>query len=129
MNKIVSVGFLLAFTGCSLMKPKYTVDMESEPVALYRPVGMEKVKAAIAKAASGRDWVVIGEEVGLTRLLLDARRKHEVVVDVSYTADSFSIKYVSSKNVNYDPATKGIHKKYVQWVRNLKKDIRRAALN
>lgn len=120
---------VLASAGCLSTKPSYTVDMESEPVALYRAVGVEKVRSAIAKAASGRYWAVIEEEVGSMRLLLDVRCKHEVVVEVSYAADSFRVKYVSSKNLDYDPETRGIHRKYIQWVRNLKKDIRLAALN
>ncbi len=117
-----------AVEGCHV-SPGYTVDMETDSVALCKDVGAEKVKAAIAKGAANRDWRVIEEDDSRVRLLLDIRGKHEVVVDVFYTADSFRVKYVSSKNLDYDPSTKAIRRKYIQWVRNLKHDIRQTALS
>lgn len=124
LTVVVSV---LALTGCFSTSPAYTVDMETEPVTLCKSVGAEKVKASIVNAAVNRQWSVIKEEDGRVDLLLDVRGKHEARVSVNYTADSFCVKYISSVNLNYDQSTKGIHRKYIQWVRNLKADIRRLA--
>ena len=40
-----------------------------------------------------------------------------------FTDDTFSIRYVSSVNMNYDAATGSINPKYNQWVRNLRREI------
>ncbi len=127
--KILMVACLFVMVEGCLTAPDYTVNMETDSVDLHKDVGAEKIKAAIVKGASNRGWRVIKEDADSVQLLLDIRGKHEVIVDVFYTADSFCIKYVSSKNLDYDPSTNGIRRKYIQWVRNLKHDIRLAALS
>lgn len=122
--KMLCVGASLCLAGCFTSAPRYTVDMEAEAVSVPYSASAEAMKEAIAKAAAEREWCVVKSEDGLTELLLDVRGKHELVVDVHYTADTFRIAYVSSKNLDYNPQTKGIHGKYLQWVRNLKHEIR-----
>ena len=127
--KFLMAACLFAVAEGCLMAPDYTVDMETDSVDLYKDAGTEKVKAAIVKAAINRGWRVVDADDIRVQLLLDIRGKHEVIVDVFYTADSFCVKYVSSKNLDYDPSTKGIRRKYIQWVRNLKHDIGIEALS
>lgn len=118
----------IALEGCCLFPPRYTVDMESEPVSLYRYVGADNVKVAIEKAAGINHWSVIKEEQNKTELLLEVRGKHTLIVSVSYTDDSFVVNYLDSNNLNYNPNNGGIHRKYPLWVRRLKQSIRQEAL-
>ena len=54
-------------------------------------------------------------------------RSHEVSVDIAYTDSSYSITYVSSKNMKYKEKKNTIHPKYNQWIRNLDAAIMRQA--
>lgn len=124
----VAVVVGVIFTGCCLFPPRYTVDMESETVPLYRSVGADVVKVAIEKAANANHWSVIKEAPNKTELLLEVRGKHTLVVSVSYNDDSFVVNYLDSNNLNYNPNNGGIHRKYPLWVRRLKQSIRQEAL-
>lgn len=86
----------------------------------------QTLRQAIFQAGKGRRWVMYEKEPGLIQAHLKVRG-HEVVVNIPYTQDSFSIEYVSSENMNYNPEKNRIHPKYTQWVRNLEVDITRFA--
>jgi hypothetical protein len=51
-------------------------------------------------------------------------RSHQVVVDITYTAKTYSIKYKNSTNLNYDPEKGTIHPHYASWIQNLDNAIR-----
>lgn len=86
----------------------------------------QTLRQAIMQAGNGRRWVMHEVKPGLIQGRLNVRN-HEVVVDIPYTQDSFSIEYVSSDNMMYNPKKHRIHRKYKQWVRNLETDIYRFA--
>jgi len=113
-------------TGC--FGSRYHLSDADETVYLSRSVDVQKMRSAIISGGERRDWMVQKEEPGCITLELSVRGgKHKVVVAVNYDDKSFAVRYVSSVNMEYDPQTRAIHKKYVQWVRNLKQDIRIAA--
>ena len=112
--------------GCS--SGGYNVRCESERVTV-RPLGDKAMGEAIIAGAQSREWVVTKQQPGCISLELDVRSgKHTVQIDVEYGSDWFSVKYVGSTNMDYNPSTGAIRGKYVQWVRNLKKDIRLQAM-
>ena len=80
------------------------------------------VKEVVVAAAHGKMWMPEDKGPNTVRCTLDVRG-HQVVVDVVFTDDTFSIRYVSSENMNYDAATGSISPKYNQWVRNLRREI------
>ena len=121
---VLLCGFVLA--GCS--SSGYVVSSESGRVRLSRSVGEKEMRAAIITAGESRDWTVEKEKPGCLTLRLDVRGKHFVIVDVEYGAEWYAVSYVDSGNMDYDPKDGTIRGKYIQWVRNLKKDIRLAAL-
>lgn len=123
---MVALGMTLACVGCG--SGGYRVSAVEEKVTLSRSVGEAEMKAAIVSGAENRDWTVEKEKPGCMTLRLDVRGKHFVVVDVEYGADWYAVRYVDSGNMDYDPATGKIRGKYIQWVRNLKQDIRLAAM-
>ena len=121
-NAICAMALAVACAGC--FSSGYNVRMESNPVRIVRPVEVKSMREAILKGGANRGWMMKSEKEGCLTLVLNVRGgKHVVVVDVPYTAEEFSVRYVESVNMDYEPATGAIRGKYVQWVRNLKQDI------
>ena len=121
-NATCALALAVACVGC--FSSGYNVRMVSDPVRIVRPVEPKAMREAILKGGANRDWVMKSEKEGCLTLVLNVRGgKHSVVVDVHYTGEEFSVKYVESVNMDYEPATGKIRGKYVQWVRNLKQDI------
>lgn len=115
---LLAVAFTLtAFAGRSGVAP---VLIENVSMAT---TSLDGAKRAIVSAATGRKWIPQVVAPGQIVCTINVRGKHEVVVEVAYTASTFSIRYKSSENMNYDPATQTISPKYNQWVNNLAKDI------
>ncbi len=56
-------------------------------------------------------------------------RNHTVVVDIFYTATSFTIAYRDSVNMEYDAAAGIIHPQYNSWVKTLAEEIRIRAVS
>ena len=86
----------------------------------------ELAERAIREGAMKRGWVPEVVDAELVRCRLD-NRGHLVVVDVPHTADTFSVRYVSSANLDYNAILGTIHPKYNMWVANLVRDIQQAA--
>jgi hypothetical protein len=104
------------------------------PLAAARPIKITPVTAtvsvtatapevekAILTAATALGWIprAEGENQIEAKLLV---RKHELIINISYTASQYTLTYKSSKNLDYNEAKQTIHSKYAQWVRNL--DVR-----
>ena len=85
----------------------------------------EQVKEAIATAARGRGWTPKEAGPGKLTATILVRGEYRVNVDIPYSADAFSVKYVSSENLGYEMTKKGpeIHRNYNKWVKTLVTDI------
>ena len=113
---------MLAAGGCALFGGRSgaaMIKVENSPVTITNGLPMKEI---VMKAAHQKMWRPEALEDGKVRCTLNIRA-HEVVVDVLYTDSSFSIRYVSSVNMNYDPTLNTISPKYNQWVRNLQREI------
>lgn len=95
-----------------------------------KPLTLAQVKQTITTAAKSRDWSVKDSGASQVTATILVRGEFRVAVDIPYTTKEFSIKYVSSENLNYKETAKGpvIHANYNKWVKNLTADIRSAAL-
>ncbi len=105
---------------------------KGQPLSSYENVSLmtkskNAAEAAIILGATRRDWTAEVVSPELVRCKINVRNKHKVVVDVPHTEKSFSIRYVSSENMNYDEGSKTIHRNYNRWVANLAKAIQEAA--
>jgi len=120
---------LLGVAGVGCWSGGWDVRMETERVSVVRPGEGRAMRDIIAQGAKSRGWAVVGERPGCVSLHLDVRGKHFVRVDIDYGDGWFAVKYVDSGNLNYDASTGEIHRKYIQWVRNLKQTIRLEASN
>ena len=74
----------------------------------------------IMRAGAGLGWDMEPVSPGLIRATLHLRT-HVAVTEIAYTADSFSIRYVDSTNLQYDGTS--IHKNYNGWIQNLERAI------
>ena len=81
----------------------------------------DAVKNAIVAGGAERGWVLISSDPGKLRLKYNKQGKHEVVVDVTYDATGYQLKYVSSMNMKYENDADGpmIHPFYNKWINNL----------
>ena len=79
---------------------------------------------AIRSAAGSmkNPWAASGDTPGTLQLTTLVRNKHTVAVTVTYDTHSYSIRYASSVNMNYevDHGQEVIHPNYNKWVQQLK---------
>ncbi|MGH8661619.1 MAG: hypothetical protein ACREUB_07615 [Burkholderiales bacterium] len=115
---VVSAVVLLA-AGCRGAVPVYNVT--NAPVAASKTASLDDVGKAIVRAGVTLGWQMKETKPGhvLGTLYL---RKHVAVVDVNYSATSYSIQYKDSTELNYDG--QNIHPNYNGWIQNLDKAIR-----
>jgi len=110
---IATILLTLSLIGCRTA-PVYNVD--EAPVNASGKVTLDDVKNAIIAAGVGLGWQMKAVEPGhiVASLFI---RKHSAVVDIPYTASSYSIQYKDSTELNYDGTT--IHSNYNGWIQNL----------
>jgi hypothetical protein len=89
-----------------------------------KPLTAEQVKKAIISGAASKQWIASVEGPNTIRAT-HTRGRHSAVVDIVYTANSYSIRYVNSVDLNYGGRDGGqiIHPTYNNWVNNLRQAI------
>ena len=122
MNKVLkflalsSLVVLLA-TGC---RTAPVLNIDSAPIVVNEKHTFTDIKKAILRAGGTLGWNMKvkkdGHIIGTLQL-----REHVAVVDVTYSKKSYSIKYKSSVNLNYDGTI--IHSNYNGWIQNLNRGI------
>jgi len=118
---IIFIVFLIfIFSGCR------TKNLIS-PVTFPIPSSLqnESIAKAIKEAAINRKWFPYEEKEGVIYLSLEVRT-HIVKVDIEYGDGQIKIVYRDSENMLYEEKDDGtilIHKKYNDWIKNLRKDI------
>jgi hypothetical protein len=121
---VVSAGMLLA-AGCRTPTPVYNV-MNAPVMASKANPSTDDVGKAIQRAGAALGWnmkqVKPGTMLGTLNL-----RKHVAVVDINYSASSYSINYKDSTELNYDGTN--IHPNYNGWIQNLDKAIKAQLTN
>ena len=117
---IVASVLVMFAVGCRGSVPVYNVT--NTPVAASKPnPSLDEVGKAIQRAGVQLGWQMKETKPGLMVGTLNLR-KHVAVVDVNYSAKSYSITYKDSTELQYDG--NGIHPNYNGWVQNLDKGIR-----
>ena len=115
-TKLAGMALVLAVAGCGTV-PIQNVDQAAVP---SKTMTSDQVRLAIIRAGDGLGWKMKDDGPGkmIGTLVL---RKHVAVVDIPYTATSYSIKYRSS--VELDEKDGKIHKNYNGWIQNLTRNI------
>jgi hypothetical protein len=115
---IVVAVAALTMAGCNIV-PILTVT--SAPVNVSGQVGAQDIETAITRAGKILGWQMIPKGSGQIEgtLLL---RTHKAVVDITYDAKAYSIKYKDSANLDYDGTN--INRGYNRWVKSLDDTIK-----
>ena len=124
MQSILFTGLaLLILVGC---RTGAIVDIKDAaiPAAVGQNLTIDQVAKGIVAAGAKHGWAMTIQTQGhiVGTLIL---RGHTAVVDIFYSANSYSILYKDSSNLKYDAASKTIHANYSSWVRNLHVAIQR----
>jgi hypothetical protein len=123
IRKVTLVALLVvALVGLNGCRTAPIQDVPSTPVPTSTAT-MESVEKAIMTAGYGLGWSMKRVRPGLIEgtLLL---RKHRAVVEIPYSASSYSISYKDSSELNYSPTNRTIHSNYNGWIQNLDNAIR-----
>jgi len=86
---------------------------------------LDKVKQAVIRAASGREWAASVKNASTVRATY-TKGRHSAVVDVVFSQSSYSIRYVDSNDLNYSTDKDGkptIHPAYNKAVTALRQRI------
>ncbi|KFZ30861.1 hypothetical protein IDSA_07220 [Pseudidiomarina salinarum] len=110
---LLTVVFL---AGCRSTAPI----MQVKDTVVSNSLNKEDVRTAIIEAASKRGWVISEPSEDELHATLNIRT-HQAIVRIPYSADSYSIIYVDSSNL--DKKNNRIHPSYNSWVTNLNNDI------
>jgi hypothetical protein len=107
-------------TGCT---SKPILNIENRGVQATAGQTREDLQAAILRAGVSSKWGMKVISPGLIEAQL-INREHQAVVDISFSATEYSIRYKDSRDLNYKP--KGtIHRNYNRWVARLSQLISR----
>jgi hypothetical protein len=103
--------------------PMYTPD----PIEVPAGKNTAQVMGAIKKACFDKGWET--REVGPGHIQAKHTKSgkkgdYTAVVDIRYDSKTVRIAYKDSENLNYDAASKSIHKTYNSWVHYLERNIR-----
>lgn len=115
-----ALALLLASVPSSAGSP--IQDMIDVPVPIRADGGrfaIEEVRAAIIKGSQTRLWTVEFVGDGVIRAKLNVKNRHYAVVEIPYSELTYSIIYVSSENLDYNPTRQSIHRNYNKWVLQL----------
>jgi len=108
-----------ALAGCNTM-PIQNVSDAPVTTATGKRLSENQVRDAIVRAGAALGWQMKEERPGMLVGTLNLR-KHVAVVSIPYTANSYSVQYRSS--VNLDEKDGQIHKNYNGWIQNLTRGI------
>ncbi|MBP8283350.1 MAG: hypothetical protein KAX46_05485 [Chromatiaceae bacterium] len=119
-----SIGLVLVFLASISM---LTPGCRSAPVRDMGPTSIpstspERVNKTIHIAGASLGWVMKEQSPGLIVATLTLR-DHLAVVEIPYSATSFSIRYKDSQNLRYNADDRSIHSNYNGWVQNLNNAI------
>lgn len=93
------------------------------------PAKLEQVKAGIIAGCRARGWIPILGQGNSIIASLSVRAKHFAEVEITYSEKTYSVKYKSSKDLDYNEQKQTIHRNYNKWVILLSETIKRELVN
>jgi hypothetical protein len=101
-------------------------DLMGQPVPTKtdgKKMKVAMVQQGIMEAAVQRQWTARVVKPGAISASILVRGKHFAEVAIDFTDSEYSIKYVSSRDLDYNEAKREIHKNYNKWVSILNQQI------
>jgi len=87
------------------------------------PFTIGEVQDVIFESCLSRNWTPRLAGDGSITATIDVRGKHSATVQIPFSSDNYSILYVSSENLDYNPKRESIHRNYNGWVAKLSQTI------
>ena len=122
MRTIATIGalfFVFALAGCTTA-PIMNVDNAAVAAASGKALSKEQVRGAIVRAGGALGWQMKDETPSMLVGTLQLRT-HTAVVEIPYSAASYSVKYRSSVDLHESGGM--IHKNDKGWIQNLTRGI------
>lgn len=113
----------LAIAGCRSLTPVQNVTAAQFAGEANTALTLEDYEKAIIRAGSERNWRFTPAGPGKLVGKVNVRGKHSATVNITFDTETYSIEYVDSDNLKYDPETNSIHPNYNQWIMLLDNDI------
>jgi hypothetical protein len=115
-------ALVIAAAGLSACNTMPIQNVSQAPVVTASGKGLstDQVRAAILRAGATLGWQMKEEGPGMLAATLQLRN-HTAVVAIPYSAQSYSLQYRSSTNL--DEQGGNIHKNYNGWIQNLTRSI------
>ena len=131
MKSLLSaLALVLSLAVSSPVWARASVPIENLPnnpavAASGKVLTLDEVKRTIQMAAMLKNWSLEDKGPGAMVATLNVRGKHTIMIDIAYTASSYSLNYNNSINMNYtqDGGMGIIHPNYNKWVQDLRKAI------
>lgn len=117
--KLAALALAVALAGCNSV-PILNVNQSPIANAAGKPLSRDQVRAAIVRAGATLGWQMKDEGANMLVGTI-ALRTHSAVIEIPYSANSYSVKYRSSMNL--DEKNGNIHKNYNGWIQNLNRGI------
>jgi len=121
--KFAFIGAALTLGLVACTAPIYNVQDAPVAVPSGKPVQAAQVRQAIITAGAALGWRIVDSTPGHLEGSLHLR-EHTAVVDIPYSATSYSILFKSGENLKVSDGS--IHKNYNGWIQNLDRGIRSA---
>lgn len=119
LSSLVVLAAALSAAACTTA-PIMNVNSAAATSASGKSLSADQVRSAIIRAGAALGWQMKDEGAGKLVGTLQLR-DHTAVVDIPYTASSYSITYRSS--VNLQERGGQIHRNYNGWIQNLTRGI------
>jgi hypothetical protein len=105
------------------------VNIDNVPVTTSsgKHLTADQVRQTIVRAIGETQWTATPAQGGKIVATLEVRHKHTLIVEIPYSAESYSIHYKDSVNLNHGRDEDGvevIHPNANKWMANLKEAIR-----
>jgi hypothetical protein len=107
------------------MAAKPILNIQDHPISWVSatPPVLRSVQEAILLGLVDKGWTGTTISEGLIEGSILVRGKHFAAVHISFDVNRYSIQYKNSRNLDYNPEKKKIHRNYNKWIINLQNSI------
>ncbi len=124
INMVLLLG-LFAFAPC-VPAAQPIDDLIDQPIGTRSDgsaLSFGDVQQAIVRACQTRGWSPNVETPGQIVASILVRGRHYAEIEIPFSTQAYSIRYRSSRNLDYDAEKRKIHRNYNKWVVLLSRDI------
>jgi hypothetical protein len=125
LGKSTALGFILIATSVAWADaPIRNIVDEAVPSRLDGTLRtLDEVKEAIVTGCQRKGWRPVLDGEAQIKCTILVRGRHYAEVVIPYSAESYSILYVTSRELDYNEKKQKIHKNYNRWVLGLSATI------